>query len=66
MITSNDLSNFLRYNYQSWARIPAGPSHDACPRSFISSSRSAFSRAFSKLFFLRTKIRVPRVLAFKI
>ena len=37
--------------YQSWARIPAGPSRDACPRSFISSSSSAFPRAFSKLFF---------------
>ena len=45
---------------QSWARVPAGPSRDACPRSFISSSRSA---CFFKAFFSRTKIRV---LAFQI
>ena len=35
----------------SWARVPAGPSRDACPRSCISSARSALPRAFSKLFF---------------
>ena len=38
-------------SFQSWACVPAGPSRDACPRSFISSLRSAFPCAFSKLFF---------------
>ena len=46
--------------YQSWARVPAGPLRDACPRSFISSSRSAFPRAFSKLFFRVLRFAFPR------
>ena len=46
----------LKRGQQSWARVPAGPSRDACPRSFISSSRS---RVLFQSFFLRTKIRVP-------
>ena len=51
------ISNILS---QSWARIPAGPSRDARPRSFISYSRSAFPRAFSELFFRIPKFAFPR------
>ena len=41
--------------------VPAGPLREACPHSFISSSRSAFLRAFSKLFFAYqdSRSRVP-------
>ena len=52
-------------NSQSWARVPAGPSPDACPRSFISSSRSVFPSAFSKFFFVYQDSR-SSVLAFQI
>ena len=49
------------YNYiQSWARIPAGPSRDACLHSFISSLRSVFPRALSKLFFRVPRFAFPR------
>ena len=60
-VTSKLSDHYVKYctlytTQQSWARVPAGPSRDACPRSFISSSRSA---CFFKAFFSRTKIRVP-------
>ena len=40
-------------------RVPAGPSRYACPRSFISSSRSAFPRAFQSFFFAYQDWRSP-------
>ena len=51
---------FNKFQFQSWAHIPAGPLGDACPRSFISSLRSAFPRAFSKLFFRVPRFAFPR------
>ena len=48
---------------QSWARVPAGPSRDACPRSFISSSRS---RVLFQSFFFAYQDSRSRVLAFQI
>ena len=51
-VQHNLVTDVIKYRpCQSWARVPAGPSRDACPSSFISSSRSAFARAFSKFFF---------------